>query len=88
MTSDLPVEDAAQPVTPRRPVRWVVAIMGGNDEGGALGPPRPGAPVVRVRTYNLMGGTTIWRLPSQARGKSLKESRRLAKAAERGRLGS
>jgi hypothetical protein len=63
-----------------------LSIMGGNDERGAVGRPRPGAPVVRVRCYNLMGGTTIWRLPPQARGKSLRESRRLAKAAERGRL--
>ena len=153
VTSDLPVEEAAPPVSRRRPVRWMVAIMGGsprrgrfrpasvvnavavmggdeidlrdaeiggggltlnaisvmggatiylpdtvdveisglsimggNDERGAVGRPRPGAPVVRVRTYNLMGGTTIWRLPPQARGKSLKESRRLAKSAERGRL--
>jgi hypothetical protein len=33
-----------------------------------------------------MGGNTIWRLPPEARGLSLKESRRLAKEAERGRL--
>ena len=63
-----------------------LSIMGGNDERGAVARPRPGAPVLRVRTYNLMGGTTIWRLPPQARGLSLKESRRLAKAAERGQL--
>ena len=63
-----------------------LSIMGGNDERGALARPRPGAPVVHIRTYNLMGGITIWRLPPQARGLSLKESRRLAKAAERGRL--
>jgi hypothetical protein len=63
-----------------------LSIMGGNDERGAPARPRPGAPVLRIRTYNLMGGSTIWRLPPQARGRSLKESRRLAKAAERGRL--
>jgi hypothetical protein len=54
-----------------------LSIMGGNDERGALARPRPGAPVVHIRTYNLMGGITIWRLPPQARGLSLKESRRL-----------
>jgi hypothetical protein len=153
VTNDLPVEAAADPVSRRRPVRWMVAIMGGshrrgrfrpasvvnaiavmggdeidlrdaeiegggltlnmfsimgganvyvphtvdveigglsimggNDERGAPARPRPGAPVLRIRTYNLMGGSTIWRLPPQARGRSLKESRRLAKAAERGRL--
>jgi hypothetical protein len=63
-----------------------ISIMGGNQERGALNRPRPGAPVVRIRTYNLMGGITVWRLPRQARGLSLKEGRRLAKAAERGRL--
>jgi hypothetical protein len=152
LTSDLPAEQGAGPVSRRTPVRWMVAIMGGshrrgrfrpapvvnviafmggdeidlrdaeidagitlntfsvmgganiyvphtvdveigglsimggNDERGVSGRPRPGAPVVRVRAYNLMGGTTIWRLPPQARGLSLRESRRLAKAAERGRL--
>jgi hypothetical protein len=42
--------------------------------------------VVRIRLYNLMGGTSIYRLPPQARGKSLKEARHLAKQAERGQL--
>lgn len=63
-----------------------ISIMGGNQERGAISRPRPGAPVIRLRSYNLMGGLTIWRLPPEARGLSLKESRRLAKAAERGRL--
>lgn len=63
-----------------------VSIMGGTDERGAPARPRPGAPVIRLRTYSLMGGCTIWRLPAEARGKSLRESRRLAKAAERGSL--
>jgi Domain of unknown function (DUF1707) len=62
------------------------SIMGGNSERGAGYEPRPGAPVVHIRSYNLMGGNTIWRLPPEARGRSLKESRKLARAAERGRL--
>lgn len=33
-----------------------------------------------------MGGSTIWRLPPEARGKSLKDARKLARAAERGKL--
>ena len=61
-------------------------LMGGNTEIGSQRASRPGAPVVQVRTYNLMGGATIYRLPSQARGLSLKEARRLAKAADRGEL--
>ena len=62
------------------------SLMGGNTEMGSLRNPRPGAPVIQIRTYNLMGGATIYRLPPQARGLSLKEARRLAKAAGKGML--
>lgn len=64
------------------------SIMGGNEERGAVPRPRPrpGAPVVHINSYCLMGGNTIWRLPPEARGLALKESRRLAKRAERGEL--
>jgi hypothetical protein len=62
------------------------SLMGGHEEVGSQRSPRPGAPVVRVRIYNLMGGATIYRLPPQARGLSLNEARRLAKLAERGAL--
>jgi hypothetical protein len=62
------------------------SLMGGNTEIGAERLPRPGAPVIRLRTWNLMGGATIFRVPVQARGLGLKEARRLAKAAGRGEL--
>ena len=62
------------------------SLMGGNTEIGSERPPRPGAPVIRLRTWNLMGGATIYRVPPQARGLGLKEARRLAKAARRGEL--
>ena len=62
------------------------SLMGGNTEVGADRPPRPGAPVIRIRAWNLMGGATIFRVPPQARGRGLKEARRLAKAAGRGEL--
>jgi len=62
------------------------SLMGGNTEIGSQRNPRPGAPLIRIRTYNLMGGATIYRLPPQARGLGLKEARRLARAAERGQL--
>jgi hypothetical protein len=62
-----------------------LSFMGGNVEYGAARP-RPGAPAVRIRTYNLMGGASIWLLPPEARGLPLKEARRLAKAAGRGEL--
>ncbi|MGH3186072.1 MAG: DUF1707 SHOCT-like domain-containing protein [Streptosporangiaceae bacterium] len=62
------------------------SLMGGHEEIGSQRSARPGAPVVRIRIYNLMGGATVYRLPPQARGLSLKEARRLAKLAERGAL--
>jgi Domain of unknown function (DUF1707)/Cell wall-active antibiotics response 4TMS YvqF len=62
------------------------SFMGGHEEIGSERPPRPGAPSIRIRVYNLMGGASIYRLPPQARGVSLKEARRLAKSAERGEL--
>ena len=62
------------------------SLMGGNTEVGADRPPRPGAPVIRILAWNLMGGATIFRVPPQARGLGRKEARRLAKAAGRGEL--
>jgi Domain of unknown function (DUF1707)/Cell wall-active antibiotics response 4TMS YvqF len=62
------------------------SLMGGHEEIGSERPPRAGAPLIRIRTYNVLGGATIYRLPPQARGLSLKEARRLAKSAERGEL--
>ena len=62
------------------------SLMGGHEEVGSERPPRPGAPLIRVRVYTLMGGATIYRLPPQARGVGLKEARRLARSAERGEL--
>jgi len=62
------------------------SLMGGNTEVGADRPARPGAPVIRLHAWNLMGGATIFRVPPQARGLGLKEARRLAKAAGRGEL--
>jgi Domain of unknown function (DUF1707)/Cell wall-active antibiotics response 4TMS YvqF len=62
------------------------SLMGSNTEVGSERPARPGAPVIRLRAWNLMGGATIVRVPPQARGRGLKEARRLAKAAGRGEL--
>src|ERR1700691_5355896 len=63
-----------------------LSLMGGHEEVGRELSPRPGAPLIRIRVYNLMSGASIYRLPPQARGQSLKEARRLAKQAERGQL--
>jgi Domain of unknown function (DUF1707)/Cell wall-active antibiotics response 4TMS YvqF len=62
------------------------SLLGGNTEIGSERPARPGAPVIRLHAWNLMGGATIFRVPPQARGLGLKEARRLAKAAARGEL--
>jgi hypothetical protein len=62
------------------------SLMGGNAEVGSERSPRPGAPLVRIRSYNLMGGVTVFRVPPQARGLGLEQARRLAKAAGRGML--
>ena len=62
------------------------SLMGGNTEIGSERLPRPSAPVIRLRAWNLLGGATIFRVPPQARGLGLKEARRLAKAAGRGEL--
>jgi hypothetical protein len=62
------------------------SFMGGHEEVGNERPPRPGAPLIRIRIYNVMGGASIYRLPPQARGVSLKDAQRLARSAERGQL--
>jgi hypothetical protein len=62
------------------------SLMGGHTELGSQRSPRPGAPLIHIRSWNLMGGATIYRLPPQARGLGLREARRLAKAAQRGEL--
>lgn len=60
------------------------AIMGGNDERGSQRAARPGAPLIRIRSFALMGGVDVWRLPAESRGQSLKAARRAAKNLERG----
>jgi len=62
------------------------SFMGGHEEIGSEPAPRPGAPVIRIRVWSLMGGASIYRLPPQARGAGLREARRLARTAERGQL--
>lgn len=60
------------------------ALMGGDEQKGSTRAPRPGAPVIRIRSYALMGGITVWRLPSETRGLSLKAVRRAAKQLDGG----
>jgi Domain of unknown function (DUF1707)/Cell wall-active antibiotics response 4TMS YvqF len=60
------------------------ALMGGNDERGSARTPRPGAPVIRIRSFAIMGGTDVWRVPTEARGLGFKAARDAAKSLERG----
>jgi hypothetical protein len=60
------------------------AILGGNDERGSPRRPRPGAPLIRVRSFAVMGGVDVWRVPAESRGLGLKAAKRGAKALERG----
>ena len=39
------------------------ALLGGVDEHGVDVPPRPGTPLVRVRSFALVGGADVWRVP-------------------------
>jgi hypothetical protein len=59
-------------------------IIGGNDERGSARPARPGAPLIRIRSFGLLGGADVWRLPAESRGMSLKAARRAARELERG----
>jgi hypothetical protein len=59
-------------------------IFGGSDDHGRDLPPRPGAPSLRVRAFSLFGGTDVWRIPLDAKGKR-KELRQAARDAEYGR---
>lgn len=61
------------------------AIFGGTDERGSRRRARPGAPLIRVRCFALMGAVEVWRLPAETAGQSLKQARRAAREIERGR---
>jgi Domain of unknown function (DUF1707) len=53
-------------------------LFGGVDEHGRDAPPRPGAPLVRVRSLALFGGADVWRVPpgGAADARELSRSRR------------
>jgi hypothetical protein len=59
-------------------------LIGGDAEEGSRRPPRPGAPVIRIRSYALIGGYTVWRLPAHTQGLPYAEARRAARALNRG----
>lgn len=55
------------------------ALMGGNSQRGSTRAAPPGAPVIRVNAYSLMGGSEVWRLPAETRGLSLKQAKKAVK---------
>lgn len=58
-------------------------LLGGDEERGSSRVPAPSAPVVKVRTYGLIGGYTVWRLPPELQGLPLAKARKAAKALPR-----
>lgn len=54
-------------------------LLGGDHERGSSREPAPDAPVVRVRSYGLIGGYTVWRLPPDLQGLPFDKARRAAK---------
>jgi hypothetical protein len=58
-----------------------LVIFGGMTEHGRDVPPRAGAPSLRVHAFSLFGGTDLWRIPLDAKGK-WKELRQAARDAE------
>lgn len=59
-------------------------LMGGDHERGSSRTAPPGAPVIKVRTYGLIGGYTVWRLPPELQNMPLSKARRAAKELPRG----
>lgn len=57
------------------------AIFGGVAEHGDDRPPEAGAPVLRIVTVTLFGGTDLWRVPAGATGRR-RDLRKAARAAE------
>ncbi|MGI9004518.1 MAG: DUF1707 SHOCT-like domain-containing protein [Pseudonocardia sp.] len=55
------------------------ALLGGNDEHGMTTAVHPGAPVVRIRAFALMGGVDVWRVPAGADVGSLRKVRKQIK---------
>jgi hypothetical protein len=50
--------------------------MGGNDEWGKDVPPRPGSPLIRLRSFAFMGGNDLYRVPTGLGDRSLRDVRR------------
>lgn len=58
-------------------------LMGGDSERGSSRVPASDAAVVKVRTYGLIGGYTVWRLPPELQELPLAKARKAAKELPR-----
>ncbi|UYM07530.1 DUF1707 SHOCT-like domain-containing protein [Solicola gregarius] len=63
------------------------SLMGERTERGSARRPRPGAPRVRIRSFNLMGGCDIYRLPEETRDLSGRRAARELRRQRRGGFG-
>jgi hypothetical protein len=52
-----------------------IAILGGVQQEGSRRTPRPGAPLIRIRGFAVIGGARVVRLPPEARGMSARDIR-------------
>ena len=63
-----------------------LSVFGGDAERGSRREPPPDAPVLKIRSYALVGGYTVWRLPPELHGLPYGRAREAAKALPAGRL--
>jgi hypothetical protein len=61
-----------------------LAVFGARGEHGADVPPRPHAPLVRIRVYTMFGNSDVWRIPAGAQGSYRQLIEAARKAAELG----
>jgi Domain of unknown function (DUF1707) len=58
-------------------------LLGGDHERGSSHMPAADAPVVKVRSYGLIGGYTVWRLPPELQELSYYQARKAARQLPR-----
>lgn len=64
-----------------------LSILGGVQKQGSLRSPRPGAPVIKIRAFALLGGASVYRLSAEARGLSARQIRMAAMREHLGAVG-
>ena len=55
------------------------SLLGGDAEQGSRREPPPVAPLIRIRSYALLGGYTVWRLPPELQQLSFSKARKAAR---------